>query len=146
MAGAQRTAKVTWDGDLMSGGGTITETGSGAFSNLPVTWKARTEDSGGKTSPEELISAAIASCFSMALSGALAKGGNAPTKLEVEATTTFSLDGGAHVESIDLNVRGTVDGIDQAAFDEAAQGAGSGCPVSKALAGNVTINVNAQLA
>jgi lipoyl-dependent peroxiredoxin len=146
MAGAKRKASVVWEGDLMSGGGTITETGSGAFGNLPVSWKARTEDSEGKTSPEELISAALASCYCMALSGALAKGGNAPAKLEVTATTLFSLDSGAKVDSIDLDVRGTVDGIDQAAFEEAAKGAGEGCPVSQALKGNVTINVNAQLA
>lgn len=146
MAGAKRTANVVWEGDLMSGAGTITQTGSGAFSNLPVTWKARTEDSEGKTSPEELISAALASCYSMALSAGLAKGGNAPSKLEVEATTTFSTEGGAHVASIDLSVRGTVDGLDQSAFEQAAQEAGKGCPVSKALAGNVPINVTAQLA
>src|SRR5690606_3154525 len=123
-----------------------TETGSGAFSNLPVTWKARTADSEGKTSPEELISAALASCFSMAFSAGLASGGNAPTKLEVEATTTFTTEGGPKVASIDLDVRGTVDGMDQAAFEEAARAAGEGCPVSKALAGNVPINVNATLA
>ena len=146
MAGVQRTASVVWEGDLMSGGGTITETGSGAFGNLPVTWKARTDSSDGMTSPEELISAALASCFSMALSGALTKGGNQPQKLEVSATTTFSLDGGAKVDSIDLDVRGTVDGIDQSAFAEAASAAGEGCPVSTALKGNVKINVNAQLA
>jgi lipoyl-dependent peroxiredoxin len=146
MAGAKRTASVVWEGDLMSGGGTITETGSGAFGNLPVTWKARTESSEGKTSPEELISAALASCFSMALSGALARGGNQPQKLEVSATTTFSLDGGAKVDSIDLDVRGTVDGMDEAAFEEAARGAGENCPVSQALKGNVSINVTAKLA
>jgi len=145
MAGAKRRAAVVWEGDLMSGSGTITETGSGAFGNLPVTWKARTEDSDGKTSPEELISAALASCYSMAFSAGLARGGNAPKKLEVEAVTLFTLDGGPKVDSIDLTVRGTVDGMDQAAFEKAAQEAGEGCPVSKALAGNVKINVKAEL-
>lgn len=146
MAGAQRTASVVWEGDLMSGSGTITETGSGAFGNLPVTWKARTESSEGKTSPEELIAAALASCFCMALSGGLAKGGNRASKLEVTAISNFTTDGGAKIESMTLDVRGTVDGMDQAAFEEAAKGAGQNCPVSAALRGNVTINVNARLA
>jgi lipoyl-dependent peroxiredoxin len=146
MAGAQRTASVVWEGDLMSGGGTITETGSGAFGNLPVTWKARTESSEGKTSPEELIAAALASCFCMALSGGLARGGNTPSRLEVTATSNFTLDGGAKIDSFTLDVRGMVDGMDQAAFEEAAKGAGENCPVSSALKGNVKINVNAKLA
>lgn len=146
MAGSQRTASVVWEGDLMSGGGTITETGSGAFGNLPVTWKARAEDSNGKTSPEELIAAALASCYCMALSAGLAKGGNAPSKLEVTATSNFTLDAGPKIESFTLDVKGTVDGMDQAAFEEAAKAAGEGCPVSGAMKGNVTINVNATLA
>lgn len=146
MAGVQRKASVVWEGDLMSGGGTITETGSGAFGNLPVTWKARTDTSDGMTSPEELIAAALASCFSMALSNGLAKAGHPASKLEVTATTTLSMDGGPKVSSIDLDVRGTVDGMDQDAFAEAATAAGEGCPVSGALKGNVTINVSASLA
>ena len=146
MAGVQRKASVVWEGDLMSGSGTITETGSGAFGNLPVTWKARTDTSDGMTSPEELIAAALASCFSMALSNGLAKAGNPASKLEVTATSTLTMDGGPKVSSIDLDVRGTVDGMDQNAFAEAAKAAGEGCPVSGALKGNVTINVTAQLA
>ena len=147
MAQAQkRTADVTWEGSLADGKGTITKSGSGAFSNLPVTWKARTVSSDGMTSPEELIAAALASCFSMALSHDLAQTGNAPTKLEVSATTTLTMDAGLKVDSIDLTVRGTVDGIDQAAFAKAAEDASQGCPVSKALSGNVKISVNAELA
>ncbi len=147
MAQAQkRTANVTWEGSLAEGQGTITNTGSGALSNLPVTWKARTQSSDGMTSPEELIAAALASCFSMALSHSLAQAGNAPTALDVTATTTLTMDAGPKVDSIDLNVRGTVEGIDQAAFAQAAEDASKGCPVSKALAGNVNINVNAELA
>lgn len=146
MAQAQkRTADATWQGSLADGKGTITKSGSGAFSNLPVTWKARTESSDGMTSPEELIAAALASCFSMALSHSLAQAGNAPTKLDVSATTTLTMDAGPKVDSIDLNVRGTVDGIDQATFAKAAEDASQGCPVSKALSGNVKINVNAEL-
>lgn len=146
MAGAQRTASVVWEGDLMSGNGNITGSGSGALSNLGVTWKARTADSDGLTSPEELIAAAHASCFSMALSHALASGGTPATKLEVTATCTFSLDGGPKISQMDLDVRGTVDGLDQAGFETAANGAGEGCPVSGALKGNVPINVTATLA
>jgi len=145
MAGVQRKASVVWEGDLMSGSGTITETGSGAFGNLPVTWKARTDTSDGMTSPEELISAALASCFSMALSHGLAQAGNPASKLEVTATCTLTMDAGPKVDTIDLDVRGTVDGIDQNTFAEAASAAGEGCPVSTALKGNVKINVNAQL-
>lgn len=142
----KRTAEVTWEGNLTEGKGTITRTGSGAFSNLPVTWKARSESSDGMTSPEELISAALASCFSMAFSGALNRAGTPPARLDVTATTTFTLDDGPKVDSIDLTVRGVVDGIDQAAFAQAAEDAGQGCPVSKALSGNVKISVNAELA
>ncbi len=87
---ADRRATVTWNGDLLNGSGTIDEVGSGAFGPLDVTWAARSEDaSGGKTSPEELIAAAHASCFSMALSGALAKAGNPPERLRTSATVTF---------------------------------------------------------
>ena len=147
MAQAQkRTADITWEGSLADGKGKITKSGSGAFSNLPITWKARTESSDGMTSPEELIAAALASCFSMALSHSLAQAGNAPTRLEVSATTTLTMDAGPKVDSIDLKVRGTVDGIDQAAFAKAAEDASQGCPVSTALKGNVKISVNAELA
>lgn len=147
MAQAQkRTAEATWAGSLADGKGTITKSGSGAFSNLPVTWKARTESSDGMTSPEELIAAALASCFSMALSHSLAQAGNAPTKLDVSATTTLTMDAGPKVDSIDLTVRGAVDGIDPATFAQAAEDASKGCPVSQALSGNVKISVNAELA
>lgn len=147
MAQAQkRTADVVWEGNLTEGNGTITKSGSGAFSNLPVTWKARSESSDGMTSPEELISAALASCFSMALSGALNRAGTPPTRLDVSATTTLTMDAGLKVDSIDLTVRGVVDGIDQAAFAKAAEDASQGCPVSTALKGNVKISVNAELA
>ena len=86
---ADRTAHVTWSGSLLEGGGTITSVGSGAFGPLDVTWDARTEDSDGRTSPEELIAAAHAACFSMALSSALAKAGTPPEKLDVDATVTL---------------------------------------------------------
>jgi len=145
MAEAKRTANVTWQGDLIHGSGTITSTGSGALSNLGVSWASRTERADGKTSPEELIAAADAACFAMGLSHGLNQAGHPPTKLEISATCTLTLDGGPKVSSIDLDVRGTVPGIDQAAFEQAAQGAAQNCPVSTALKGNVEVRVKATL-
>ncbi len=141
-----KTANATWNGSLTEGSGTITKTGSGAFSNLPVTWKARTEDQSA-TSPEELIAAAQASCFAMALSAALARGGNAPERLDVEARCSFDYGGeaGPHISTMAISVRGRVPGMDAAAFRQAAEGAGQGCPVAKALKGNVEITVAAEL-
>jgi osmotically inducible protein OsmC len=142
---AERSAHTTWEGDLMSGSGTVT-LGSGATGPQQVTWPARTEESGGKTSPEELIAAALSSCFSMALSHALAEAGTPPKKLETEAVATFDrTDDGFRMTKIDVTVRGQVDGIDENAFREAAQQAKDGCPVSQALKGNVDLSVNASL-
>ena len=141
---ADRTARVTWSGSLMEGGGTIDSAGSGAFGPLDVTWAARTEDPEGRTSPEELIAAAHASCFSMALSGALAKAGSPPDKLETSATVTFVP--GTGITKSALTVRGTVPGMDEAAFVEAAEDAKVNCPVSKALAALPEITVDAALA
>ena len=134
---------MTWSGDLLGGSGTIESVGSGAFGPLPVTWKARAEESGGKTSPEELIAAAHAACFSMALSGALAKQGNPPDALSTSATVTF-VPGTGITKSV-LDVEGTVPGLDEAGFREAAEGAKENCPVSKALKGNVELSVTARL-
>ncbi len=143
---AVRQAKVTWDGDLMTGKGVVSAVSSGAFSSLPVTWAARTEASGGKTSPEELIASAHASCFSMALSGALARAGTPGKKLEVEATVTFDkTDAGWRVISSALKVKGQVPGMDEAAFKKAAEGAKDGCPISQALKNNVKLSVEASL-
>ena len=143
---AERTARVTWHGDLPHGNGVIDKTGSGALSNLPVSWAARAERSDGKTSPEELIAAAHASCFSMALAHSLAQGGHAPEQLEVSATVTFSLEGGPKITRSVLDVRATIPGLDAGAFAEVAQGAGQNCPVSQALKGSVEIVVNPTLA
>jgi lipoyl-dependent peroxiredoxin len=141
---ADRTASVTWSGSLMEGAGTIESVGSGAFGPLDVTWASRTEESNGRTSPEELIAAAHASCYSMALSGALAKAGSPPEKLETSATVTFVP--GTGITKSAIRVRGTVPGIDEAAFLEAAEGAVEGCPVSKALAALPEITLDAALA
>jgi osmotically inducible protein OsmC len=145
MNSAERRARVTWTGTLAQGNGLLRLT-SGAAPELPVTWASRTERSDGKTSPEELIAAAHASCFSMALSGGLGEAGTPPERLDVTAVTTFAQsDAGWRVVSSNLAVRGVVPGIDQAAFVQAAAEAKDGCPVSQALKGNVAIEVTATL-
>ena len=141
---AERRAEVTWDGDLMAGAGTIDRVGSGAFGPLHVTWAARAEDaSGGKTSPEELIAAAHASCFSMALAGGLAKAGTPPERLRASATVTFVP--GTGITKSALEVRATVPGLDADGFREAAESAKANCPVSKALAAVPEITLDARL-
>ena len=141
---AERRADVVWEGSLMEGSGTITKTGSGALPELPVTWAARAESSDGRTSPEELIAAAHAACFAMALSHALAQAGNPPERLETSATVTFVP--GTGITKAALTVIGRVPGIDESAFREAAEGAKEDCPVSGALKGNVELELDAQLA
>jgi osmotically inducible protein OsmC len=140
---ADRNAKVTWQGSLMEGSGTIEGVGSGAFGPLDVTWAARTEDSGGRTSPEELIAAAWASCFSMALSHALAGAGTPPERLETSVTVTFQPGEGIIKGAIE--VVGTVPGIDRDGFVQQAEGAKANCPVSKALTGIPEVTVAATL-
>ncbi len=141
---AERRASVTWNGDLLSGSGTIDEVGSGAFGPLDVSWAARSEEaSGGKTSPEELIAAAHASCFSMALASALAKAGTAPERLQTSAAVTFVP--GSGITKIALAVRGSVPGLDADGFRAAAEDAKANCPVSQALAGVPEITLDATL-
>ncbi len=144
MAMAERTATSEWEGDLAHGRGVLTGA-SGALGDLPVTWASRTERSDGKTSPEELVAAAHASCFSMALAHGLTEAGNAPERLEVSAKVTLDQrDGAPTVTSSELTVTGTVVGIDQSAFAQAAEDAGRNCPISRALSG-IEITVNATL-
>ena len=139
-----RRADVQWTGSLLEGSGTITKTTSGAIGVQPVSWAARSEDArAGETSPEELIAAAHASCFSMALSAGLAKAGTPPERLQTSATVTFQP--GEGITKIALTVEGTVPGIEAAAFGEAAQAAKENCPVSKALASVPEITLEAQL-
>jgi len=138
-----RKAEVVWHGDLMSGSGTIAQVGSGAFGPLDVSWASRSEEPNGKTSPEELIAAAWAACFSMALSHGLAQAGTPPEQLETSATVTFQP--GEGITKGALTVRATVPGIDAAAFQEAADGAKQNCPVSKALAGIPEVTLDATL-
>jgi osmotically inducible protein OsmC len=140
----QRRAEVRWQGSLLDGSGSIESTTSGAFGGLGVTWKARSEDeTGGLTSPEELIAAAHAACFSMSLSSGLAKGGHPPDELRTSATVTFQP--GEGITRVALTVDGSVPGIDDAAFQQAAQTAKENCPVSKALAGVPEITLEARL-
>src|SRR3954453_22136697 len=126
-----RTASVTWRGNLMDGEGTIEEGTSGVLSSLEVDWANRAEDAQGKTSPEELIAAAHAACFSMAFSHALAQEGATPERLEGLATVTFVP--GTGITKSALSVRGSVRGIDADRFGELAEAAKDDCPVSKAL-------------
>jgi lipoyl-dependent peroxiredoxin len=141
---ADSTASVTWSGSLLEGSGTIERVGSGVFGGLPVTWQARIGEESGKTTPEELIAAAHASCYSMALSHGLAQGGNPPDSLETSATVTFVP--GTGITKIALTVTGSVPGIDEDAFVAAAEDAVANCPVSKALAAVPEITVDATLA
>jgi lipoyl-dependent peroxiredoxin len=138
-----RKADVVWQGDLMNGSGTIQEVTSGALGPLDVSWASRAEDPNGRTSPEELIAAAWAACFSMALSHGLAQAGNAPERLETSATVTFQP--GEGITKGALTVRGTVPGLDEAGFRAAAEDAKNNCPVSKALAGIPDVSVDATL-
>jgi osmotically inducible protein OsmC len=138
----ESTATTIWQGSLTEGAGT-TSPGSGAFPDVEVTWASRTERSAGKTSPEELLAAAHASCYCMALSHELSEAGNEPERLEATATVEFVP--GEGVKSSHIVVTGRVPGIDQAAFEEAARGAGEGCPISGALKGNIEITVDATL-
>jgi osmotically inducible protein OsmC len=144
MAIAERSATTTWTGDLAHGGGSLS-TGSGALSDLVVTWASRTQRSEGKTSPEELLAAAHSSCFSMALSNELTQAGNPPEELEVDANVTLDeKDGAPTVTTSELTVTGRVPGIDQETFIKAATNAGKNCPVSRALA-SLEIHVSATL-
>jgi osmotically inducible protein OsmC len=143
---AIRTATVTWNGDLASGSGTVSAGTSGLFSDLPVSWASRTEGFDGRTSPEELLAAAHASCFAMAFSAGLARAGGRPEHLHVEAEVTFDKVGDAWtVVSSRLIVVGHVDGLSADEFQAAAQDAKDGCPISRALKGNVQLSVEATL-
>ena len=146
MALAERRAEVVWTGTLQEGSGTL-NAGSGALSNMPVTWASRTEQPGGKTSPEELIASAHAACYAMAFSNTLAQAGKPPEQLTVSAVCSLDrTDTGLKISTMALDVRGKVPGITQEQFSELAQKAEQGCPVSNALRNNVQISVNAQLA
>lgn len=141
-----RTATVTWTGSLAEGAGTVSAGSSGLFTDLPVSWASRTESPDGRTSPEELLAAAHASCFAMALSAGLARGGTPPEHMHVSATVTFEKVGEAWtVTRSQLEVVGTVPGLDEAGFDAAARAAKEGCPISRALASSVEVIIGSTL-
>ena len=141
---AQRTATATWEGDLLSGNGRVSAESSGLFTDAPVTWASRTEEPGGSTSPEELIAAAHAACFCMALSNELASRGHVAASLQATATCAF--EPGRGVTTMDLEIIADVPGADDAQFREGLDAAEGSCPVSNALRGNVEIRVTGRLA
>jgi lipoyl-dependent peroxiredoxin len=141
-----RHASVVWNGGLTDGSGMITYLSSGVVSRLPISWASRTSAHDGKTSPEELLAAAHASCFSMALSARLAKNGTPPTQLDVRAEVTFdNASGGWKVTASKLVVVANVPDIDDATFQRLAEDAKENCPISQAIKGNVEVSVDASL-
>jgi osmotically inducible protein OsmC len=147
MAVAERRAEAVWNGDLMSGNGQLTLASSGVVRDTAVTWASRTESPDGRTSPEELLAAAHASCYAMAFAATLARQKTPPERLHVAAVAGLDRrpEGGFKVTTMDLTVRGRVPGLDQAGFEEAARAGEQGCPISNALRGNVEIRVTATL-
>jgi osmotically inducible protein OsmC len=141
-----RRATATWRGDLLSGAGTVTAATTGIFRDQPTTWASRIGEPAGVTSPEELLATAHASCFSMACSNILAKAGTPPTRLDVEvAVSADKLDAGWTVTAAAITVRGIVPGATPESFAAAADEARDGCPISRALKGNVAMTVEATL-
>ncbi|CAN5124790.1 OsmC family protein [soil metagenome] len=142
-----RRAKGVWSGDLATGSGTVSAATTTTFKDLEVSWGSRTEEPQGRTSPEELLAAAHASCFSMALAARLGRAGSPPQKLEVTASVTFDkVEAGWAVTATELAVKGWVSGCEAERFSELADDAGKNCPISQALRGNVRMTVAAELA
>lgn len=141
-----RHASATWSGNLTEGSGMLQYVSSGAFARMPITWNSRTADHEGRTSPEELLAAAHASCYSMAFSNLLAKNGTVAERLDVRVDVTADKrEAGWTVLSSAIKVTGVVPGIDAATFAEIADAAKDGCPISRALAGNVELSVEPTL-
>ncbi len=144
---ADRTATATWNGTLTEGSGTVSLVSSGIVDAAPITWHARTETSDGQTSPEELLAGAHAACFAMAFTNTLVKAGHQPDSVRITATATFEQrDGAFTVTTMRLVARAAIPGLDDAAFQELAAAAKVACPISRAIAGNVEIELDAQLA
>jgi len=143
----QSRASTVWEGEGLTGKGQVSALGSGLFKNAPISWASRSEASNGKTSPEELLAAAHAGCFAMAVAFGLAGAKKPATKLEVNCTVTFEKAGaGFKVTKSALEITGVVPGMDAAGFTAATNGAKEGCPISQALKGNVEITLVAKLA
>lgn len=142
-----RKATARWKGDLVGGSGSVSAATTQKFRDLAVSWGSRTAEPDGRTSPEELLAAAHASCFSMALAARLAKNGTAAEELEVTAAVTFDKkDAGWGITKSELTVRAKATGLDAARLRELAEDAKVNCPISQALKGNVTLSVESQLA
>jgi len=140
----QRKGSAVWTGGLKDGKGTVS-TETGTLKDTQYSFAARFENGTG-TNPEELLAAAHAGCFSMALSAALEKAGHPATRIETRAAVTIeTVDGASKVTRSELDVRGRVEGIDDAAFQQAAEGAKKNCPISKAIQNNVNITMQAKL-
>jgi osmotically inducible protein OsmC len=144
VATAERRAEVVWNGDLQSGSGTFDLASSGAWQGAPISFATRTENPNGNTSPEELIAAAHASCYAMALSNVLHEGGNDAEELKVNATCVLDM-GSLKITSEVLDVHGRVPGLDADGFQQAVEQADQVCPVTNALRGSAEIQVNATL-
>jgi osmotically inducible protein OsmC len=141
-----RRAEANWSGDLLAGNGAVSATTSGVFAGLPTTWRARAEAAEGKTSPEELLAAAHASCYSMALSNELAKAGFAPQRVDVAVEVSADItDAGFTVLASAISVRAAVPGADASLFAEKAEAAKGGCPISRALSDTVEVTLDATL-
>jgi osmotically inducible protein OsmC len=141
-----RKAEIIWDGPLARGSGALSSA-SGALASLPVTWAARTEQPDGKTSPEELIAAAHASCFAMALALVLSENHTPPQQLSISATCTLDeVDGAPRITTSELTIRAQVPGLEQPDFERLLAQAANLCPVSNALRGNVEISFAGELA
>lgn len=146
MAAAERRAETEWEGNLLEGSGRL-ELVSSESASLPVTWASRVESPDGRTSPEELLAGAHASCYAMAFSHALAQAGTPSERLHVTAVVSLNPKEGGGIEVTDsaLEVTGRVPGVDQAAFQTAAEEGEKGCPISNAIRGSVAITVTATL-
>lgn len=141
-----RRAQAHWSGDLLSGGGAVSASTSGIFSDQPTSWRARTEAAEGGTSPDELLATAHASCFSMAVSNELAKAGFPPRRVDITVDVTADKrEAGWTVLASHITLRADVPGVDEATFREKTEAAKVGCPISRAIAGNVEISLDATL-
>lgn len=146
MAIAERTASITWQGDVREGKGTISMESSGACGDLDISLPTRTEAPDGHTSPEELLAASHAGCYAMALSLALTEAGTPPERLDATAVATLDRDGdGFAITTVELSVTGKVPDLDASDFEDAAKQAEQNCPISKMMSGNVKINLEATL-
>jgi lipoyl-dependent peroxiredoxin len=145
VAGIERRAEVRWEGGLADGRGTVSA-GTGVFGDLPVSWPSRVESPDGRTSPEELLAAALSACYAMAFAHVLDQAGTPPERLDVSAVVSAELGaGGLKVTASTLDVVGRVPGMDGAAFSAAAEEAERNCPISNTLRGNLEIRVQARL-